>query len=214
VHACPVRSRGDVFAAKPLLQQNAISLCPPKSRKSKGMRLYTDVKEILFTADQLNAHVKELGHKISTDYRGQSLVLVGILNGWLPFLYDLLGALDLPVSHDLIELSSYGQSTVSSGIVRILKDVAIDISGKDVLLVEDIVDTGLTLHTAIKHFRFRKPASLKTCALLDKPTRRRVAIKPDYHGFTIPDVFVVGYGLDCAENHRELPYIGVLKVKK
>jgi hypoxanthine phosphoribosyltransferase len=129
-----------------------------------------------------------------------------------PFLNDLLGALDLPVSHDLIELSSYGRSTVSSGTVHVLKDVALDISGKDVLLVEDIVDTGLTLHTAIEHLRFHKPGSLKTCTLLNKQTGRNVAITPDYYGFTIPDLFVVGYGLDYAEKYRELPYIGVLKV--
>ena len=178
------------------------------------MQLHADVKEILFTADQIKTRVKELGHKISVDYRGKMLVLVGILNGVEPFLNDLLSTLNLPVSHDLIELSSYGQSSVSSGTVHVLKDVALDISGKDVLLVEDIVDTGLTLHTAVEHLRSRKPGSLKTCALLNKQTRRSVAITPDYYGFTIPDLFVVGYGLDYAENYRELPYIGVLKINK
>jgi hypoxanthine phosphoribosyltransferase len=176
--------------------------------------LHTDVKEILFTSDQIKARVKELGHQISADYRGKTLVLVGILNGVKPFLNDLLGALDRPVSHDLIELSSYCQSTVSSGTVHILKDVALDISGKDVLLIEDIVDTGLTLYTAIEHLRCQKPGSLKTCPLLNKQTSRSKAITPDYYGFTIPDLFVVGYGLDYAEKYRELPYIGVLKVKK
>jgi hypoxanthine phosphoribosyltransferase len=123
-------------------------------------------------------------------------------------------ALDLTVSHDFIKLSSYGQSSVSSGIVRVLKDVALDISGKDVLLVEDIVDTGLTLYTAIERLRAHKPARLKTCTLLNKQTRRSKAITPDYYGFTIPDLFVVGYGLDYAGKYRELPYIGVMKVNK
>jgi len=184
------------------------------ARTGKDVQLHADVKEILFTADQIETRVKELGHNISVDYRGKMLVLVGILNGVKPFLNDLLSTLNLPVSHDLIELSSYGQSTVSSGTVHVLKDVALDISGKDVLLVEDIVDTGLTLHTAIEHLRSRKPGSLKTCALLNKQTRRSVAITPDYYGFTIPDLFVVGYGLDYAENYRELPYIGELKINK
>jgi hypoxanthine phosphoribosyltransferase len=184
------------------------------ARTGKDVQLHADVKEILFTADQIETRVKELGHNISVVYRGKMLVLVGILNGVKPFLNDLLSTLNLPVSHDLIELSSYGQSTVSSGTVHVLKDVALDISGKDVLLVEDIVDTGLTLHTAIEHLRSRKPGSLKTCALLNKQTRRSVAITPDYYGFTIPDLFVVGYGLDYAENYRELPYIGVLKINK
>jgi len=176
--------------------------------------LHTDVKEILFTSEQIKGRIQELGRQINADYRGKMLVLVGILNGVKPFLNDLLSTLNLPVSHDLIELSSYGQSTVSSGTVHVLKDVALDISGKDVLLVEDIVDTGLTLHTAIEHLRSRKTGSLKTCALLNKQTRRSVAITPDYYGFTIPDLFVVGYGLDYAENYRELPYIGVLKINK
>ena len=176
--------------------------------------MHADVKEILFTADQIKARIKELGRQISDDYRVKTLVLVGVLNGVLPFLNDLLGVLDMPAAYDLIELSSYGWSTVSSGNVRVLKDMALDISGKDVLLVEDIIDTGLTLHTAIAHLSCQKPKSLKTCVLLDKPARRRVVIKPDYSGFTIPDVFVVGYGLDYAEKYRELPYVGVLKVNK
>jgi hypoxanthine phosphoribosyltransferase len=180
----------------------------------EDVQLHADVKEILFTSQQIKARIKELGRQISADYREKTLVLVGVLNGVRPFLNDLLGVFDMPVSHDLIELSSYGQSTVSSGTVQVLKDVALDIAGKDVLLVEDIIDTGLTLHTAIEYLRSRKPASLKTCTLLDKPARRRVVIKPDYSGFTIPDVFVVGYGLDCAGKHRELPYIGMLKVSR
>jgi hypoxanthine phosphoribosyltransferase len=180
----------------------------------KDVQLHTDVKEILFTADQIKARVKELGVKISADYQGKDLILVGILNGVKPFFNELIGVLDLQVSHDFIELSSYGRSTVSSGTVHVLKDVTLDIFDKDVLLVEDIVDTGLTLYKAIEHLHSHKPATLKTCALLDKPTRRRVAINPDYHGFTIPDVFVVGYGLDCAGKYRELPYIGVLKINK
>ena len=177
----------------------------------KDVQLHSDVKEILFTADQIKARVKELGRQIGIDYRGKMLVLVGILNGVKPFFNELLGVLDLPVSHDFIELSSYGQSTVSSGKVHVLKDVSIDISGREVLLVEDIVDTGLTLHRAIAHLHDHKPATLKTCTLLGKPARRLVPVKVDYPGFTIPDVFVVGYGLDYAERYRDLPYIGSLK---
>ena len=176
--------------------------------------MHTDVKEILFTSEQIKGRIQELGRMISSDYREKTLVLVGILNGAKLFLSDLLAALDLPVFHDLIELSSYGQSSVSSGTVHVLKDVALDISGKDVLLVEDIVDTGLTLHTAIEHLRCQQPGSIKTCALLNKQARRSVAITPDYYGFTIPDLFVVGYGLDYAGKYRELPYIGVLKINK
>jgi len=187
---------------------------PAKCYKEKHMQLHADVEEILFTADQIKGRIQELGRMISSDYREKTLVLVGILNGVLPFLNDLLGVLDLPAAYDLIELSSYGRSSVSSGTVHVLKDVAINVSGKDVLLVEDIVDTGLTMHTAIEHLRSRKPGSLKTCALLNKQTRRSVAITPDYYGFTIPDLFVVGYGLDYAEKYRDLPYIGVLKVNK
>ena len=178
------------------------------------MQLHADIKEILFTAEQIKSRVKELGRRISADYRGKTLSLVGILNGVKPFLNDLMSALDLPVSHDFIALSSYGQSSVSSGIVQVLKDVALDISGKDVLLVEDIVDTGLTLYTSIERLRAHKPATIKTCTLLNKQTRRSKAITPDYCGFIIQDVFVVGYGLDYAEKYRDLPYIGVMKVNK
>ena len=184
------------------------------ARTGKDVQLHADVEEILFTADQIKGRIQELGRMISSDYREKTLVLVGILNGVLPFLNDLLGVLDLPAAYDLIELSSYGRSSVSSGTVHVLKDVAINVSGKDVLLVEDIVDTGLTMHTAIEHLRSRKPGSLKTCTLLDKQTRRSVPVTPDYYGFTIPDLFVVGYGLDYAGKYRELPYIGVLKVNK
>jgi len=173
--------------------------------------MHADIQKILFTAEQIASRVKELGHEIGADYNGRQMVLVGILKGAVPFFNDLLQALDQPVTHDFMELSSYGRTAFSSGAVQIVKDASIDITGKHVLLVEDIIDTGLTLHAAIEHLMPRKPASVKTCALLDKQTRRSIAITPDYSGFTIPDCFVVGYGLDYAEKYRNLPYIGVLK---
>ena len=173
--------------------------------------MHHTIKEILYTAEDISARVRELGAMITRDYQGKTPVLVGILKGAVRFMNDLMRAIDLPLSHDLIELSSYGGRTISSGTATILKDATLEIEGREVLIVEDIVDTGITLQRVLAHLGARRPATLRVCALLDKPARRRVAINPDYHGFTIPDVFVVGYGLDFAEAFRELPYIGVLK---
>jgi len=170
-----------------------------------------DLKEILLSEQKIKQRVRGLGKKIAGDYQGKNLVLVGILKGAVPFVADLMRAIEIPLAYDLMATSSYGASTKSSGTVRILKDLDIEVEGKDVIIVEDIVDTGLTLQYLIDNIRSRRPASLKVCTLLDKPERRKVDIQPDYNGFVIPDVFVVGYGLDYAEKYRNLPWIGVLR---
>lgn len=173
--------------------------------------MQSDLKEILLSEIEIAARVKELGRQISHDYQGKDLILVGILKGSLPFLADLIRAIEIPLIYDMMAVSSYGVATKSSGTVRILKDLEMSVEGKDLLIVEDIVDTGLTLQYLLETMRTRNLNSLKVCTLLDKPSRRKVEIKPDYNGFEVPDVFVVGYGLDYAEKYRNLPVIGVLK---
>ena len=170
-----------------------------------------DIAEILLDADTIKQKVRELGARIANDYAGRDLVLVSILKGALPFLADLMREVPIYCSLDFLEVSSYGAGTTSSGVVRILKDLAKPIEGRHVLVVEDILDTGHTLSYVIEHLRGQHPASLGLCALLDKPARRVVPIAVDYKGFEIPDKFVVGYGLDFAERYRNLPFIGVLK---
>jgi hypoxanthine phosphoribosyltransferase len=173
--------------------------------------MHNDLKEILFSEAQLQRKASEMGKIITADYQGRDLVLIGILKGAVPFVADLMRAIDLPLSYDLMAVSSYGASTKSTGTVRILKDIELPIEGKDVLIVEDIIDTGLTLQYLRDNLQSRQPRSLKICTLLDKPSRRKVMIKADYNGFKIPDAFVVGYGLDYAEKYRNLPYLGILK---
>ncbi len=170
-----------------------------------------DIAEILVGEAAIAARVRELGDRITRDYRGKDLVLVSILKGALPFLADLMRQIPIPLSLDFLEVSSYGASTESSGVVRILKDIANPIEGRDVLVVEDILDTGNTLAFVVEHLRSQRPASVRLCTLLDKPARRVVPIDIDYRGFEIADKFVVGYGLDYAERYRNLPFIGVLK---
>ena len=154
----------------------------------------------------------ELGARISADYAGRPVTLVSVLKGSLPFMADLMRAIDLPLRIDLMEVSSYGGNTTeSSGLVRILKDLSASIEREDVLIVEDIIDTGLTLNYLIRYLRGKNPASLRICTLLDKPARRLVEIPVDYIGFEIPDQFVVGYGLDYGEVYRNLRFVGVLK---
>jgi hypoxanthine phosphoribosyltransferase len=170
-----------------------------------------DIAEILVSEAAIAAKVRELGARITEDYRGRDLVLVSILKGALPFLADLMRHVHLPLALDFLEVSSYGASTESSGVVRILKDLANPIGARDVLVVEDILDTGKTLAFVVDHLRSQHPASVRLCTLLDKPARRLVPIGIDYRGFEIPDKFVVGYGLDYAERYRNLPFIGVLK---
>lgn len=170
-----------------------------------------DLKEVLITESQLAERIHELGRELARDYQDKDLILIGILKGAVPFIADLMRSIDLPLVYDLMAVSSYGASTKSSGTVRILKDIETSIENRDVIIVEDIVDTGLTLQYLLRMLRSRQPRSLKVCTLLDKPSRRKVDIEPDYNGFQIPDVFVVGYGLDYAGVYRNLPYIGVLK---
>ncbi len=174
--------------------------------------LVEDVATVLISEDQIQGRVAELGAQISADFAGRELTLVSVLKGSLPFMADLMRAITIPVSIDLMEVSSYGGiATESSGLVRILKDLSSPIDGKDVLIVEDIIDTGLTLNYLIRYLRGKNPRSLHICTLLDKPARRLVDIPIDYLGFTIPDQFVIGYGLDYGEHYRNLPFIGVLK---
>ena len=174
--------------------------------------LTADVAEVLLSEEQIADKVRQLGQQISADYAGRRLVLVSVLKGSLPFMADLMRAISVPLRIDLMEVSSYGGvNTESSGLVRIIKDLSASIDGEDVLLVEDIIDTGLTLNYLLRYLRGKNPRSLRICALLDKPARRLVEIGIDYRGFEIPDQFVVGYGLDYGEVYRNLRYVGVLK---
>ena len=170
-----------------------------------------DLAEILFSAEEIAARVKELGNQINKDYEGKELIVVGVLKGSLMFMADLIREIKVHLRYDLIAVSSYGASTSSSGIVRIIKDIDVSIQNEHVLIIEDIVDTGLTLRYLITTLSSRQPASLKSCVLLDKPSRRKTEIAPDYSGFVIPDKFVVGYGLDYAQRYRQLPMIAALK---
>jgi hypoxanthine phosphoribosyltransferase len=179
---------------------------------TRAADLSADIGEVLLTEDQIQAKVMELGRQISADYEGRQLTLVSVLKGSLPFMADLMRAMTIPLRIDLMEVSSYGgASTESSGLVRILKDLSASIQGEEVLIVEDIIDTGLTLNYLVRYLRGKNPASLRICTLLDKPARRLVEIPVDYIGFTIPDQFVVGYGLDYGELYRNLRFVGVLR---
>ncbi|HEY8487296.1 MAG TPA: hypoxanthine phosphoribosyltransferase [Limnochordales bacterium] len=173
--------------------------------------LEQDIQEVLLDAETLGRRVAELGQAISRDYRGLEPVLVGILKGGFLFLADLLRHITVPVTVDFMAISSYGAGTRSSGVVRILKDLDQSVEGRHVLVVEDIVDTGLTLRYLLDNLASRRPASVRACVLLDKHTRREVEVPLAYVGFSIPDRFVVGYGLDFAERYRNLPFVGVLK---
>jgi hypoxanthine phosphoribosyltransferase len=168
------------------------------------------VGEILIDEETLAARVAELGAEISSDYQGRDLLLIGVLKGAVFFMADLMRHLTVPCEVDFMAISSYGDATDSSGIVRILKDLDINIEGRDVLVVEDIIDSGLTLSYLIRNLESREPATLEVCALLTKPTRREIDVPVRYVGFEIPNKFVVGYGLDFAERYRNLPYVGVL----
>jgi hypoxanthine phosphoribosyltransferase len=178
----------------------------------RAVDLHGDIGEILLPEDAIAAKVAELGARITADYHGRPITLVSVLKGSLPFMADLMRAIDLPLRIDLMEVSSYGgTATESSGLVRILKDLSASIADEDVLIVEDIIDTGLTLNYLIRYLRGKSPASLRICTLLDKPARRLVDIPVEYVGFEIPDRFVVGYGLDYGEVYRNLRFVGVLR---
>ena len=169
------------------------------------------VAEILVDEETLRARVLELGEEISNDYTGRDLLLVGVLKGAVFFMADLMRCLTVPCEVDFMAISSYGAASDSSGVVRILKDLDIPLDGRHVLVVEDIIDSGLTLSYLMRNLRAREPASLEVCALLTKPERREIDIPVRYVGFEIPNRFVVGYGLDFAERYRNLPYVGVLQ---
>ena len=168
------------------------------------------IGEILVDNDALTRRVEELGAEISRDYEGRDLVMVGVLKGAVIFIADLMRELTVPCEIDFMAVSSYGSSTDSSGVVRILKDLDAPIEGRDVLIVEDIIDSGLTLHYLIKSLRARSPRSLEVCALLTKPERRRVDLRPRYVGFEIPNRFAIGYGLDHGQQYRNLDFVAVL----
>lgn len=172
-----------------------------------------EIGEILITEEEIRAKVKELARRISQDYKDKELMLVGILKGAFVFLADLSRELTIPVQFDFIAVSSYGSASKSSGVVRILKDLEADIEGRHVLIVEDVIDTGLTLNYLIRNFKVRRPASLEICALLSKPEVQRVSLNIKYLGFSIPAKFVVGYGLDFAEKYRNLKHVATLKTK-
>ena len=172
-----------------------------------------DINQVLLSEKQLLERVRELGEQISADYLDKDLVVVCVLRGSFIFVSDLVRSINIPLAVDFISISSYGSGTTSSGVVRFLKDLDEEISGRHVLVVEDIIDTGTTLKYLLENLQTRKPASIKVCTLLSKPERRKVEIAIDYNGFVVPDHFVVGYGLDYAEKYRNLPYIGILNPK-
>jgi len=166
------------------------------------MGLHEDVGEILFTAEQIQEIVQRIGKKISEDYADKDLIMISVLKGSLMFMADLMRAVTIPCSIDFLSVSSYGAGTTTTGEVKILKDLDISLEGKDVLVVEDILDSGMTLSFLLKSLKARNPRSIRLCTLLDKPERRRVNIQADYVGVQVPDKFIVGYGLDYAEKYR------------
>jgi hypoxanthine phosphoribosyltransferase len=175
------------------------------------MALHDDIARIILTEEELAARVRELGAQISADYGDEPVLLVGVLRGAAIFLADLARAIETPVELDFMAVSSYGSTTKSSGVVRILKDLDETVDGRHVLVCEDILDTGLTLKYLLRNLASRKPLSLEVVALLSKQGKQRVPISCKYVGFEVPDEFVVGYGLDYSERYRNLPYVGVLK---
>jgi hypoxanthine phosphoribosyltransferase len=175
-----------------------------------SVELTHGVGEILIEEDALRNRIRELGEEVSADYAGRDLLLIGVLKGAVFFMADLMRRLTVACEVDFMAISSYGASTDSSGVVRILKDLDINIEGRDVLVVEDIIDSGLTLSYLIRNLEARDPASLEVCALLTKPDRREIDVPVRYVGFEIPNRFVIGYGLDFAERYRNLPYVAVL----
>ena len=172
-----------------------------------------DICRVLISEEQLREKVNELGSQISKDYEGKKLLLVSILKGSVVFMADLMRAVTIPARIDFMAVSSYGSGVKTSGVVKIIKDLDLNLEGYDVLIVEDILDSGMTLSYLVELLKSRNPASVAICSLLDKPERHKVEIELKYKGFTIPDEFVVGYGLDYAEKYRNLPYVGILDPK-
>lgn len=175
------------------------------------MSMYDDLGEILFDEEKIAEIVKNMGQQISKDYEGKNLLLVSVLKGSLIFMADLMRQITVPCSIDFLSVSSYGAGTNTTGEVRILKDLDASLEGKDVLVVEDILDSGVTLSYLLKNLSARNPNSIRLCTFLDKPDRRRIDVHAEYIGASIPDAFIVGYGLDYAEKYRNLPFVAVLK---
>lgn len=175
------------------------------------MEFQDDLDEILFTEEEIQKKVSDIGETLTTKFKGRDVLLVGVLRGCVTFLSDLMREIEFPVHIDFLAVSSYGQTSETSGVVRVLKDLSEDIEGRDVIIVEDIVDSGLTLNYLIGYLKARNPSSIHTCVLLDKPYRREVEVDVDYTGFEVPDKFLVGYGLDYAQDYRNLPYIATIK---
>jgi hypoxanthine phosphoribosyltransferase len=173
--------------------------------------LHSDIEQILLTEDQLGEKIRELAEQIANDYRGRNPLVICVLKGAFIFMADLVKHMDIAIEIDFMAVSSYGASTKSSGVVKIIKDLDVSVEGRDVIIVEDIVDSGLTLTYLIDVLERRNALSVAVVALIDKPERRTSGIEVEYRGFVLPDEFVVGYGLDYAEKYRNLPYVGILK---
>lgn len=175
------------------------------------MSLRNEIEEVLISEEEIQSKILELGQQLTKEYKDKFPLAICVLKGAMPFMGDLFKRVDAHIEMDFMDVSSYGNSTVSSGEVKIVKDLNTSVEGRDILIVEDIIDSGLTLNYLVDLFRYRKAKSIKIITLLDKPSGRKADIKADYVGFIVPDAFVVGYGLDYAERYRNLPYIGVLK---
>jgi hypoxanthine phosphoribosyltransferase len=173
--------------------------------------LYSDIQEVLYSEEQIQGKIKELGEKISVDYAGRNPLVICVLKGAFIFMADLVKRITVPLELDFMAVSSYGQSTKSSGVVKIIKDLDVPVEGRNILIVEDIIDSGLTLSYLIDVIERRNALSISVVALFNKPGRRTVDLEPDYSGYILPDEFVVGYGLDYSEKYRNLPFIGILK---
>ena len=173
--------------------------------------MYSDIQEVLYSEEQIQGKIKELGELLSTDYEGKNPLVICVLKGAFVFMADLVKQIRVPLEIDFMAVSSYGQSTKSSGIVKIIKDLDVPVEGRHVLIVEDIIDSGLTLSYLIDVLERRNAKTISVVALFNKPARRTVELEPDYAGYVLPDEFVVGYGLDYAEKYRNLPFIGILK---
>jgi hypoxanthine phosphoribosyltransferase len=174
-------------------------------------KMTDDICEVLFSEEKLASIVQEIGNRISNDYRGKNLLMVSVLKGSVVFMSDLMRSVTIPCSIDFMAVSSYGSGVKTSGVVKIIKDLDINLKGYDVLVVEDILDSGLTLSYILELLQSRQPKSIRLCTLFDKPDRRTVNIAADYVGSVVPDEFIVGYGLDYAEKYRNLPFVGILK---
>ncbi|WP_243292560.1 hypoxanthine phosphoribosyltransferase [Bacillus sp. FJAT-47783] len=173
--------------------------------------MLNDIEKVLISEEEIQTKVKELGTALTEDYKDKYPLAIGVLKGAMPFMGDLLKRMNTYLEMDFMDVSSYGNQTVSTGEVKIIKDLDTSVEGRDILIIEDIIDSGLTLSYLVELFRYRKAKSIKIVTLLDKPSGRKADIKADYVGFEVPDAFVVGYGLDYAEKYRNLPFIGVLK---